>query len=61
MLTPSSFTSVTVGRLGATAPLFATDGMVVHAGLDLAERHILRLEAALRKLGVDVDELELPE
>lgn len=61
MLTPSNSTQVTVGRLGATAPLFASDGMILHAGLGLAERHILRLEAALRKLGVDVDELELPE
>lgn len=52
---------LTVGRLGAVVNSDRPVSTMTMAALDMAERHILRLEAALRKAGINVDELELPE
>ena len=50
-----------VGRLGALAPNSAdsTDEMRLGWRTDMAERRILRIEAALRLAGVEVENLEL--
>lgn len=49
------------GRLGATVPERSSPDYALTAALDMAERRILRLEMALRRSGVEVELVELPE
>jgi hypothetical protein len=49
-----------VGRLGAYSDA-SHPRFLQAAQMDMIERHILRLEEALRRAGINIDELELPE
>ena len=50
-----------IGRLGAMVHPSAPSASMAMAAQDMAERRILRIEAALRKAGISIDDLELPE
>jgi hypothetical protein len=53
------FTSWGIGRLGASATGGVSHAMLVGAQTDMIERRILRIEAALRQAGIDIDALDI--
>ncbi len=56
------FAFFNVGRLGAqiSGKTTTNQNAILMAALDMAERRILRLEMALRRAGIEVEETELP-
>jgi hypothetical protein len=51
----------TVGRLGTSFSYAPTVQQQIFKQIDTAERRILRLEAALRHAGIEVEETDLPK
>lgn len=49
---------LTYGRLGAVVDESMSRDSMQNAAIDMAERRIIRLEEALRKAGVNIDDLE---
>jgi len=52
---------IPVGRLGAIAPKAWGAAGANAAAMDMIERRILRIEIALRRAGIEVESLDLPD
>lgn len=52
---------LSIGRLGAIARPEHSSAAMAACQMDMIERRILRLEAALLQAGIDVQSMELPE